>query len=90
LEKTEFIKDPVSPIQESNIAERLKRQTSRSIGTIRLSLVRTNTADLKEEIRKLIYRRKRNTCYRCGNPNDLTKIADASHILNVLLCGSQD
>jgi len=88
LERTDFARDPLNPLNESHIPTLIKHQTKRRIGHINLSKIRSGVNHLKDEIQRLIEDGTQIIVADAETPNDLAKIAKASMDLDILPCGS--
>lgn len=87
LENSEFSKDPVHPMTDSNLVHILQRQTKRKVTSIPLRIVRSGAAALRDTIEQ-----QRDAAYNyciidAENQDDLVIIAEAVHDLKVV-CGS--
>lgn len=86
LEESEFAKDPVHPMKESNLVSILQKQTSRKVSLITLETVRQGAEKLHAAIEAL--RQEANYCIiDAENQKDLTIVAKAVHNYPIL-CGS--
>lgn len=86
LEDSEFAKDPVHPMTESDLVTILQKQTSRKVSLVKLDVVRQGAAKLREAIEAA--RQQANYCIiDSENQADLTTVAEAVHTYP-LLCGS--
>jgi len=88
LEKSEFARDPLNPVKESHIINLIGRQTSRKIGYLSLSKVRSGDESVNHEIQRLIQEGAKIIVADCETREDLAKIAKASADCNMLPCGS--
>lgn len=86
LEESEFAKDPVHPMTESNLVSILQKQTSRKVSLIKLETVRRGAEKLRAAIEAA--RREANYCIiDSETQNDLKLVAEAVHNYPIL-CGS--
>ena len=86
LEESEFAKDPVHPMTESNLVSILQKQTSRKVSLITLETVRQGAEKLRAAIEAL--RQEANYCIiDAETQKDLTIVAKAVHNYPIL-CGS--
>jgi uncharacterized protein YgbK (DUF1537 family) len=86
LELSEFAKDPVHPMCQSNLVEILQQQTSRKVTLVPLEIVRKGPIELRNEIEK--QREKYHYCIvDSENQSDLVILAEAIHDMPIL-CGS--
>ncbi len=86
LEHSEFARDPVHPMIESNLVSILQAQTKRIVTSIDIEIVRQGA----EALRKEIYARRAASNYclvDAVSQEDMTMIAEAIHDFPVL-CGS--
>jgi len=88
IEETEYADDPLSPVSSSQVSTLIERQSGKKVGEIHLSAIRRDVNLIIEEIRKHIEAGKRIIVADAESENDLERIAEASHALNVLPCGS--
>ncbi|WP_409304736.1 four-carbon acid sugar kinase family protein [Peribacillus sp. SCS-155] len=86
LELSEFAKDPVHPMRQSNLVEILQQQTARKVTLVPLEIVRKGPVELRKEIEK-----QREYGQYCivdsENQSDLAILAEAIHDMPIL-CGS--
>jgi uncharacterized protein YgbK (DUF1537 family) len=86
LEESEFAKDPVHPMTESNLVSILQKQTNRKVSLITLATVRQGSEKLREAIEAA--REESNYCIiDSENQADLTIVAEAVQGYP-MLCGS--
>ncbi|MFS0776882.1 four-carbon acid sugar kinase family protein [Neobacillus sp. 3P2-tot-E-2] len=86
LELSEFAKDPVHPMRQSNLVEILQQQTSRKVTMVPLEIVRKGPIELRKEIEG--HRKEYQYCIvDSENQSDLTILAEAIHDMPIL-CGS--
>jgi len=88
IEETEYADDPLSPVRFSRISALIERETGKKVGEIHLSTIRRDVNRIIKEIRTHIEAGKRIIVADAESENDLKRIAEASHALNVLPCGS--
>jgi len=88
VDRTEFAKDPSSPVRSSDIRTLVMSQTSQSVGGIRLATVRKGSHKISSEIRQLVERGIRVIWADAENRNDLKSIANVCLQRNLIPCGS--
>lgn len=83
LEDSEFANDPVHPTKQSNLVSTLQEQTTRTVTSISLEVVRKGASALNEEIEK--QKKQFNYCIIDAElQSDLTIIAEAVKDVKVL------
>ncbi|WP_236013299.1 four-carbon acid sugar kinase family protein [Paenibacillus glycanilyticus] len=86
LENSEFSRDPVHPMKQSNLVDILQQQTKRKVVSIALDVVRQGPIVLRQKMEQL--REHYNYCIiDAEEQSDLEIIAEAVHDLKVV-CGS--
>lgn len=86
LENSEFAKDPVHPMTESNLVDILQKQTNRKVSLVKLSSVRQGAKVLHQEIEAV--RESSNYCIvDSENQEDLRIVAEAVRNYPII-CGS--
>lgn len=83
LEESEFARDPVHPMQQSNLVAILQEQTNRRVTYIDLEIVRQGVSALRSAIEEK--RKDFNYCIiDSGTQEDLTIVAEAVHDYKIL------
>jgi uncharacterized protein YgbK (DUF1537 family) len=88
LEETEFARDPLHPVKESQIATLIGPQTKRKVAEICLPKVREGAESLKLEIENRKQAGFEVVVVDAETPADLKEIAKAALDLRALSCGS--
>jgi len=88
VDRTEFAKNPSSPVWSSDIRTLVMSQTSASVGGVRLATVRKGSDKISSEIRLLVEKGTRVIWADAENRNDLKRIANACFQRNLIPCGS--
>jgi uncharacterized protein YgbK (DUF1537 family) len=88
VDKTEFAKDPSSPVRSSEIRTQVMSQTREPVGGIQLATVRNGPHNVSRAIRHLTQRGIRVIWVDAENRNDLKSVASACFQSNLIPCGS--
>ena len=88
VDRTEFAKDPLSPVRMSDIKTLVMSQTSEPVDGIQLATVRKGAHKVSNAIRQLTKRGIRVIWADAENRNDLKNVASACLQSNVIPCGS--
>ncbi|MBS7657381.1 four-carbon acid sugar kinase family protein [Candidatus Bathyarchaeota archaeon] len=88
LKETEFAKDLINPIGESDVQKIIRLQSNRKIGHINMSLISKGKAEFRNNLVELLKKGTEIVVADAETEKDLAIIADVSRNFNVLLCGS--
>ena len=88
VDRTEFAKDPSSPVRSSDIRALVMSQTSEPVDGIQLATVRSGPHKVSSAIRQLTERGIRVIWADAENRNDLKTVASACFQSNLIPCGS--
>ncbi|MEM2926145.1 MAG: four-carbon acid sugar kinase family protein [Candidatus Bathyarchaeia archaeon] len=89
VDKTNFSKDPLSPVRESHVPTLISQQAKQRIGYVSLEVVRGGPGALADELKAREHQGERIVVLDAITQRDLETIALASSSLKVrLLCGS--
>jgi uncharacterized protein YgbK (DUF1537 family) len=88
VDKTEFAKDPLSPVRFSDVKTLISLQTTKRVGSIYLPTVRRGSRSVAKAIRDLGAKGIRIFCADAENRTDLKSIADACIRTRSMPCGS--
>ena len=88
VDKTEFAKDPLSPVRASDVGKICSQQTNERVARIPLVAVREGAQSLTRTILRLNKRRFGIICPDAQNRTDLTIIATACFQSRAIPCGS--
>jgi len=88
VDKTEFAKDPLSPVRTSDLGKICSHQTNEKVAKIPLVAVREGVQSLTRTILRLSKRRSRIICPDAQNRTDLAIIATACFRSQSIPCGS--